>query len=288
MGSERDSFYRPGEILEAVEAKIASVEKSKEGIDYLTFVPDGEPTLDVNLGREVDLLKPCGFKIAVITNSSLLWREDVRNELRKADWVSLKLDALREDVWRRCNRPHRILQLKQILEGMLTFSKVYRGTLVTETMLVRGLNDGDDHLREIADFLLKLRPAKAYVSVPTRPPAEPWVKPPEEDVIDRAYRIFRRATDHVAFLTGYEGDTFVSTGNVEEDLLSITAVHPMREDAVRALLARSGSDWSMIEKLIAQGRLVEKQYEGKRFYAQQLTKKYNSAQGGNHEKEQHH
>ena len=65
-----------------------------ESIDYLTFVSDGEPTLDINLGHAIQLLKPLGIKIAGITNASLIWREDVREELLKADWVSLKMDSV--------------------------------------------------------------------------------------------------------------------------------------------------------------------------------------------------
>jgi len=274
MGSERGSFYKPEEILEAVEARIAKAEKANESIDYLTFVPDGEPTLDINLGEEIDLLKTCGFKIAVITNSSLIWREEVRDELQKADWVSLKLDSLRDDVWHQCNRPHRSLRLNAILEGMLAFAKRYKGTFVTETMLVKDLNDGEEHMKEIAEFLVKLKPAEAYLSVPTRPPAEPWVKQPGEEAVNRAYQIFSNVIDRTECLIGYEGDAFASTGNVEEDLLSITAVHPMREEAVRDLLARARVGWSSIDKLIAQGRLIETVYEGKRFYARRLSGRY--------------
>ena len=107
-----------------------------------------------------------GIKIAVITNASLTWREDVREDLMGADWVSLKVDSVREEVWRRINRPHRTLQLASILDGMLEFAKVYRGELATETMRVEGVNDSDDHLREVADFLARLRPARAYLSGP--------------------------------------------------------------------------------------------------------------------------
>jgi wyosine [tRNA(Phe)-imidazoG37] synthetase (radical SAM superfamily) len=270
MGLERGSFYGPEEILEAVEARIAKAKEVNEDIDYLTFVPDGEPTLDINFGKEIDLLKTCGLKIAVITNASLIWREDVRDELQKADWVSLKLDSLRDDVWRRCNRPHRALRLKAILEGMLAFARRYKGTLTTETMLVKDLNDGEGQVREIADFLVKLKPAKAYLSVPTRPPAETWVQQPSEKAVNRAYQITSSVIYQAECLIGYEGDAFASTGNVEEDLLSITAVHPMREEAVRALLERARGDWSIIDTLIAQGRLIKTEYEGKRFYARKL------------------
>jgi len=85
MQVERRVFYGPEEILQAARDKVERARESGEPIDYLTFVPDGEPTLDVNLGREIELLRSLGIKIAVITNASLIWREDVREALMKAD-----------------------------------------------------------------------------------------------------------------------------------------------------------------------------------------------------------
>ena len=270
MQIERRAFYQPEEILRDVEEKVRNAREVGESIDYLTFVPDGEPTLDVGLGQEIELLKPLGINIAVITNASLIWREDVKEDLRRADWVSLKVDSVSEDVWRRINRPHRALQLASILEGMLEFARAYEGELATETMLVEGVNDGDEHVREVADFLAELRPARAYLSIPTRPPAEEWAQPPNEKVINRAYQILGDRVDHVEYLIGYEGNAFAFTGNAEEDLLSITAVHPMREEAVKEFLARARADWSIVRKLIEQGQLVESKYDGLTFYIRRL------------------
>ena len=270
MQAERRAFYEPEEIWQDVQHKVEKAKVVGETIDYLSFVPDGEPTLDADLGREIELLKPLGIKIAVITNASLIWREDVREHLMKADWVSLKVDATREEVWRRVNRPHRTLQLASILDGMLEFARHYRGELMTETMLVEGVNDGDDHLKEIADFMARLRPARAYLSIPTRPPAEEWVQPPVERVVNRAYQILSERVDQVECLIGYEGNAFAFTGNVEEDLLSITAVHPMREEAVGEFLGRAGADWPVVRGLIAQGQLIEMEYGGRKFYMRKL------------------
>ena len=270
MQVERRAFYGPEEILQAVRDKVERARESGEPIDYLTFVPDGEPTLDVNLGCEIELLRSLGIKIAVITNASLIWREDVREALMKADWVSLKVDSTREEIWRRINRPHRTLQLTLILDGMLEFANAYRGELVTETMLVEDVNDSDDHVRGVADFLAGLRPARAYLAIPTRPPAEEWVRSPGEEAINRAYQIFSKGVDQVEYLVGYEGDAFAFTGNVEEDLLSITAVHPMREEAVSEFLARARTDWPVVRKLIAHGQLTEMDYEGRKFYMRKL------------------
>jgi len=270
MQVERRAFYQPEEILKDVGRKVESAREAGESIDYLTFVPDGEPTLDINLGHEIELLKPLGIKIAVITNASLIWNEDVRDDLMKADWVSLKVDSTREDVWRRINRPHGTLQLPSILDGMLEFAGAYGGKLATETMLVEGVNDSDNLLKEIADFLAQLGPATAYLSIPTRPPAEKWVQPPGEEIVNRAYQILSERVDRAEYLIGYEGNAFAFTGNVEEDLLSITAVHPMREEAVNKFLARARADWPVVYKLIEENQLVETRYGGKRFYMRQL------------------
>jgi wyosine [tRNA(Phe)-imidazoG37] synthetase (radical SAM superfamily) len=270
MRAERQEFYPPEELTQAVRERIAKVRQTGEPIDYLTFVPDGEPTLDINLGREIELLRPLGISIAVISNSSLIWREEVRSELLKADWVSLKVDSTREDVWRRIDRPHGSLALDTILLGMQKFASAFSGQLVTETMLVRGVNDQPEQLSEVAQFASELHPSVAYLSIPTRPPAEDWVHPPAEGDLNRAYQVLSERLDSVEYLIGYEGDAFASTGDARQDLLGITAVHPMRREAVAKLLSRAKADWAVVEELVEGGLLAEAQYAGKVFYVRRF------------------
>jgi wyosine [tRNA(Phe)-imidazoG37] synthetase (radical SAM superfamily) len=268
--TERTSFYEPREILDDAIAKVEKAGQIGLRVDYLTFVPDGEPTLDLNLGRAIELLRPLGIKIAVITNGSLISRKDVRKELAKADWVSLKVDCTRKEVWRLINRPQPALELPAILQGMVDFAKFFKGELVTETMLVRGLNDKSDQLREVAEFIEHLQPAKAYVSVPTRPPAEKWVEYPDEKSVNEAYQIFTEHLKAVEYLISYEGTDFAITGDPEEDILSITAVHPMREEALAKLLREAELDRSIVDRLVKQGKLLELVYRGKNFYMRKL------------------
>jgi len=267
---ERREFYEIEAIIKDVNRKVKEAKKNKEFIDYLSFVPDGEPTLDINLGREIELLRSLRIKIAVITNASLIWREDVRDDLLGADWVSLKIDAISEKIWHRINRPHRSLRLEKILDGMLEFARVFGGELTTETMLIRGINDNDREIEEIADFLSELKPDRAYISIPTRPPARRDIMPASEEKINMAYQILSNKLSNVEYLIGYEGNAFAFTGDVEEDLLSITSVHPMREEAVREFLSKTRSDWSIIERLIEENKLIETEYGGKRFYMRRL------------------
>jgi len=270
MQVERMEFYKPDEIFQAVEKKVKEAVEKREAVDYLTFVPDGEPTLDINIGREIELLKNLGLKIAVITNSSLIWDEKVRSDCYKTDWISVKIDALTRDIWREIDRPHGSLKLEKILDGLSEFARRFKGEMTTETMLIQGINDNIEQIEKISDFIAGLKPVRSYIAIPTRPPAEKWVKPPAENVINMAVQIFKEKEIPTEYLIGYEGNAFAFTGNVEEDLLSITSVHPMREDQVREFLDKAEKDWTVIQKLISQDKLIESEYKNKKFYTRKL------------------
>jgi len=272
MQIKRQSFYPPEQILAEVADKVEEAKQRGERIDYLTFVPDGEPTLDSQLGRAIELLRPLGIRIAVITNTSLMDQAVVREALLLADWVSLKVDAVTESVWRRVDRPQRTLPLATLHAGMLDFAATFRGELATETMMVRDVNDSESEMAQVATFLRQLAPDKAYLAVPTRPPAEPWVQPPTSEALVAAYHLFAAALGEarVEYLIGYEGDAFAFTGHVEEDLLSITAVHPMREQAVDAYLRKAGADWDVVQRLLTAGKMVKLSYGGHSFFMRKL------------------
>jgi wyosine [tRNA(Phe)-imidazoG37] synthetase (radical SAM superfamily) len=224
------------------------------------------------LGEEIVLLKQLNTKIAAITNSSLLSYDEVRHDLAQADLVSLKIDALSPSRWQAINRPHPALRFEDVITGIHTFAKEYEGTLFTETMLIKGINDNHDEISKIAEFLTSIQPSKAYIGVPTRPPAESWVTSPSEQQLNMAYHIVddTMGQERVELLVGYEGNMFLTTGSVEQDLLSITSVHPMRKDAVIAFLAQARASWKVVETLLAEGKLCELVYQGHTFYLRTL------------------
>jgi wyosine [tRNA(Phe)-imidazoG37] synthetase (radical SAM superfamily) len=272
MTADRQVFYEPEDISKDVRRKVDGAALRNERIDYLTFVPDGEPTLDINICKEISSLKRIGIPIAVITNASLLWLKDVKEDLLEADFVSLKVDAVSGTFWRRINRPHKGLRLNMILEGIREFAEEFKGTVVSETMLIDGINYGDEFER-IAEFLRELKKLnKAYIAIPTRPLTEQWAKPAKEENVNAAFQVFseKLGANRVEYLIGYEGNAFAFTGNVEEDLLSITAVHPMRKEAVEEFLKKACANWSAIERLLEENKLIELEYEGNRYYMRRL------------------
>jgi wyosine [tRNA(Phe)-imidazoG37] synthetase (radical SAM superfamily) len=267
---EPRQIYPPRELASAVARHVERVRELGGRIDHLTFVPDGEPTLDANLGRTIGLLRPLEIPIAVISNGSLAWRPEVREALRAADWVSVKVDAVEERAWRRLNQPPDALAVDTVLDGIRALADGFPGRLVAETMLVEGVNDDDRSVRAVADFLRDADIRSAYVSIPTRPPADPGVHGPDEATVVRAHGILSERLERVEYLIGYEGEAFTASGDPRADLLSITAVHPMRESAVRDLLRRSGGGWEIVRRLVDQGVLRSVEYEGTRFFVRRF------------------
>ncbi len=270
MQINRTSFYDPDEIIRQTKQKITQVNEKKEHIDYLTIVPDGEPTLDKNLGVLIKKLKEFPYPIAVITNATLLDQAPVRKELSQADWVSVKIDAISEKIWKYINRGHKDLDHKAILNGIKQFSRQYSGNLCTETMLIKDGNDSTHELQKIADFISTLHPKTSYLSIPIRPPAEHMVRPATEKTIAEAYHLFTDQQIDTEYLIGYEGNEFAFTGNAEKDLLSITSVHPMREEAVQKFLEKADEHWNLIDRLLKEQKLVKHTLNHTTFYMRKL------------------
>jgi len=133
-------------------------------------------------------------------------------------------------------------------------------------MLIDGINDSNLHLNQTASFIASLNPVKAYLSIPTRPPAIKTIKPAPEERIHEAWQIFQKLGIETEFLTGFEGTGAGFTGNAFEDILNITAVHPLREDSMAVLLKHDKSDEGVVNTLMAQGLIKGIHFDGKVFY----------------------
>lgn len=273
-GISREQFYDPVSVLNQVELKLNELYKKNEHIDYISFVPDGEPVLDINIGVTIRLLKRLGIKIALITNSSLLSDKKVCEDIIEADWISLKVDAVSENIWRVINRPHKMLDIEKIHKGMIELSMEYKGELATETMLVNEINTGVDELERIGDFIKILKPEMSYLSIPVRPPAEKRAVAPDEYYVNRAYQILLDKTVRVECITGHEGNDFIQTGDLIHDILSIISVHPMREESLRIFISKAGADWNIIENLKSENQISEIEYNNNRFYLRKFNKSY--------------
>ncbi len=263
--SEREIFYEPQLIYENVTRHLETIGKDNLP-DYLTFVSNGEPTLDKNLGKSIRLLKSTGIPVAVISNASTHYNSSVKDDLGQADWISLKMDAGDIITWYLVNRPVKGLNFCRMLTEIMNFSSAYSGRLFTETMLVSGFNDSAENISALAGMINDINPEKAYLAVPTRPPAEKAVKPPEVEKLNLAWQRFNNLKIKTELLTGFEGTDTGFTGNIYEDILNITAVHPLREDSLLKLIQNDDADYSVVDSLIKQHLIKMVIYEGSKYF----------------------
>ena len=232
MTNQRKDFFPPEELLNEIR-RVIEVESSHREIDFVTFVGEGEPTLCKSLGWLIRKTKEIAdIPIAVDTNGSLLYREDVRNDLSQADIVMPSLDAGTAETYRKINRPHRGLDFETVVEGLERFRRDYNGEIWVEVMLIKGLNDSAGELKAIKSRLEKIQPDRTYINVPIRPPAEPWAVPPDKEAITLAHAILN--DDNVVDITEEETGDFSTEGftNPEDAILAIIRRHPMREGQV--------------------------------------------------------
>jgi wyosine [tRNA(Phe)-imidazoG37] synthetase (radical SAM superfamily) len=262
----RREYVPAGDILLEVEQVLKS--RSNGGIDWVTLAGSGEPTLHSGIGGLIRRIRALTDKpIAVITNGSLLYRPEVRGELMAVDALLPTLDAGTAVLYRRINRPHPQITFDRLVEGLIAFCKEYQGKLWVEVMLVRGLNDTVQALEDIAAILCSIRPDEVHINLPTRPPAEPWVQPPDEEGIMRALSILGSTARVVHPVEG----SFDLGGceNVVDAVVGIIARHPMRQDELERTLTHwsSGQVKEALMKLEAGGKVKTVERYGTRFWA---------------------
>ena len=259
------SFYEPQVLLSHVKTHIEHLDAEHKP-DYLTIIPNGEPTLDVNLEEEIKLLKTLHYPIAVITNGSLLFDKNTRHALKKADLVSVKVDSFHEETWIRINRPSKQLDFQLYLEGVKTFVNSYKGELFTETMLVKDVNDSEINVNLTAYFISKLKPKTSYLLTPTRPPSESLVSSPAISDLYCIKNTFERYGLKTKLLIEFEGNDIGITGNTYEDILDISSVHPIREDVLLKILKDNHADEYVLYSLISEELIKPVCYQGKTYY----------------------
>jgi len=182
--TERKEFVNLARLREELEA-VRNV-----AADYVTFSGVGEPTLASNLGGAMELVKATlKLPVAILTNSSLMVRQDVRDDLCLADVVVVKVDAPDEDLFQRINRPYGKCSLDEIIAALTLFRKGYKGKLALQMMFVGANKERMPQMVKIAD---QLHPDEVQINTPLRPCAVQALPPEEIDAIRQSFSGFER------------------------------------------------------------------------------------------------
>ncbi len=223
----RKNYFPKNDILSEIKNMI---KKNKNNFDYVTFVGSGEPTLYKDIGEIILKTKEFTNKpICIVTNGSLLYNKEVKNNLMHADAILPSLDAGDENLFKKINRPHPSLNFKSIIQGFIDFKQEFKGKFWIEVMLMKGINDSDENITNIKKIIDLIQPDRIDINIPIRPPAENWVKIPGEYLISRLNKIFNKYNN---IFYPERGIFKIYSSNFENNLLSIIERHPMRLDQI--------------------------------------------------------
>jgi wyosine [tRNA(Phe)-imidazoG37] synthetase (radical SAM superfamily) len=263
--TERREFFPKEEIL----AEILETVKSGKPIDWITFVGSGETMLYKGLDWLIaGVKKATDIPVAVITNGSFFRDPEVRRELFEADAVLPSLNAGSAELFERIDRPAPGFTFEKHIEGLRLFRQEYRGKLWVEVMLMAGLNDSEEALKDMASVLKAIRPDMIHLVLPTRPAPESVVGLPYEELVQRAVFILSSAAP---VLHPAKGEmTLGSAENLLDTVSGIASRHPVQERELEAALGKlfdgdSAKIGEATEALLASG-CFEKVRQGGELY----------------------
>lgn len=186
LAEQRESF----KDIREVENEIKSVLKDVKP-DYITFSGSGEPTLSKDLGEIINWIKDnTDVNVCLITNSLLLNNDEVIREVQRADLIIPTLNSVDDEIFHKINRPSKDIHVSMLMSGLRKLSAAYKGEIFLETFIIEGLNDSEDHIKRMAEFLKTIRFTKIQLNSLARRGAESWVKPAPIEVLNNVKKIF--------------------------------------------------------------------------------------------------
>ena len=260
--TERDEFVPFDEVCAELERWLAE----DGATDYITFAGSGEPTLYSRLGELIDFIKArTDIPVIVLSNGTLLYRPEVREETARADIVKVSLSAWNDESFRTINRPAPDLSFERLLSGERNFRSVFSGQLWVEVFLMEGVNAEPEQVQQIADFVAKVHPDKIHLNTAVRPPAETMARPVAKEKLKEFSNVFTPPAEVIA---SFDAAPAVPTDELSADeLVSLIHRHPSTAAQLAELyVADITAVQTALTLLVEEGKLQKETRDGDVYY----------------------
>lgn len=197
LTTKREEYVAVEHIVEELDSFFLSPE-AEESIDVVTVTANGEPTLHGGLGEILSSVKKFTKRpVIVLTNSTMLHSTEVREALCFADIVMPSLDSARPESFRKVNRPAPGVDVKQIIEALISFTTMFKGEVWLEVLLVAGINDTEADVIALVEAIRQIKPSRVQLNTVARPPLLEYAKPLSQGKMDAVATHFRSILDGI-------------------------------------------------------------------------------------------
>ncbi|MCG2713583.1 MAG: radical SAM protein [Candidatus Omnitrophica bacterium] len=187
---QRNKYVNIDEIIKELESWLDENFKKAKKLKFLTISGLGEPTLHTQIGELINRVrKITNYKIAVITNSTLLGDPFVRKALLDVDLIVPSLDAVDEKIFKQVDRPHADVNLNEIIAGLIALRKEFHGKIWLEIMLISGVNDDIRHIKKLKKIIQLISPDRIQLNSPVRATTEKDVLPVGKTKLEKIKKI---------------------------------------------------------------------------------------------------
>ena len=170
----RKEYVCAQEVVDELKTWFVNHPEEAKKLDFLTFSGSGEPTLNVRIGWLIAQIKQItGIPLVLLTNSADFIDPQVRRDVLEVDVIAPSLDAVMQDVFVKIDRPAPGINVDAVIEGLVALRKEFKGKIWLEVMLIKGINDGQEHLRKLKEVIDRIAPDKIQLNSPVRATAEP-------------------------------------------------------------------------------------------------------------------
>ena len=258
----REEYVSLEEIVEELKIKL----REEPRPDYITLSGSGEPTLYSRIGELIsEIKKLTSIPVAVITNSSLLWKEEVQESLLEADLLLPSLDVGDEGLFKYVNRPHPDISFEKMVNGLIEFSSKFKNTLWLEILLLGEITDCESEIRKIVPFASKMKPNKIQLNTASRPTAEKFALKVEKEKLDEFANLFEPKAEVIAEFKDDKKSPFNSIS--KEKALDLIKRRPCSLEDISAGLCINPNEALKILQEMVKNELIIKQYcNDKAFY----------------------
>lgn len=261
LTNKRQSFYNIEDIKRDFLEHIDKVGK----FDFITFSGSGEPTLNKDIGDLIRFVKSFNLaKIAVLTNGSLLYMQEVRQDLYEANIVIPSLDAALEPTFKRINQPHKELNLKNIIEGLRMFVQEFSGEVWLEIVFARGINDKKQDIEALKNTIEYIRPKKVQIGTVERPPAFSGIEKLSNDTLMDIYMALKDY--NVEFIKPFSDKNLNFGDFLEKSIVKMISIRPCSAQELKDVFDADKKDIdNIVSKLIQEGKAYKKIFGNKEF-----------------------